>query len=112
MIPIVAVAIAANQFGSCSGTDLFVKAVEHKAKKGVQYAQGKMLVIFSDGLGSWYPTRVAEDIVGKHHFDGVWAVGLDSADGDAYVYSVVCLDELPPQIFRVRINFKKHEWSG
>ncbi len=94
-----------------SGTDLFVEAVEYKAKKGAPYAQGKMLVIFSDGVGRWLPARVAREIVGNHHFDNVWAIGLDSADGDGYVYSVVCLDEVPPQIFRVEIDFKKHEWS-
>lgn len=88
-----------------------MEAVEHKAKKGAQYAQGKMLVIFSDGIGTWLPSRVAREIVGSHHFDGVWAVGLDSADGDDYVYSVVCLDEVPPQIFRVQIDFKKTEWT-
>lgn len=71
-----------------------VKAVEHKAKKGKEYAKGRTLVIFSDAIGRWIPNHVAREIVGRHQFDGVWFVTLDapaSAIG-RYAYNVAELD--------------------
>lgn len=73
---------------------LIVEAVEHKAKKGDEYAKGQTLVILSDATGRWFPNRVSREIMGRHKFNGVWLVALDApalARGQ-YAYNVAELD--------------------
>lgn len=71
--------------------DYMVMALEHKVKKGENYARGKHLIIFSEAIGWWYPNRVAKRIVGTHSFASVWAVALQSGDENGYYYSVAQL---------------------
>lgn len=71
-----------------------IEALEHKVKKGEEYAKGRTLIIFSDATGVWYPNRVARQIAGTHKFEGVWMIALDAAavaEGQ-YAYNVTELD--------------------
>jgi hypothetical protein len=73
---------------------LLLKALEDKVGKGQPYAAGRTLIILSDATGKWYPNKIANQIVGKHNFDGVWVVHLDAASVAAgrYSYLVTELD--------------------
>lgn len=58
---------------------LIAKAFSLKASKGKQYAAGRTLVILSEAGGPYFPNRLAHQFRGKHHFRGVWLLGLDAA---------------------------------
>ena len=94
-----------------SVANLMVNAVEHKNKKGEPYATGKCLVIFAEGIDrQWFPNDVYKRIKGQHHFDSVWAVGLQESAGNDYKYFVVCLDEYPCPCCIISVNLAKAEW--
>jgi hypothetical protein len=87
--------------------DYMIMALEHKVKKGENYAKGKHLIIFSEAIGWWYPNRVAKRIVGAHSFSSVWAVALQSGDENGYYYSVaqLVIDNANAPSWRVEIPF-------
>jgi len=91
--------------------DFIIEAVEHKARKGVPYAQGKNLVIFSEAIGVWVPNRVGRKIAGKHNFDCVWSVSLAKTLQIEYVYNVVKFYEYHSPIWKVTINLDFTGWQ-
>ena len=90
--------------------DLMVEAVKHKAKKGIPYAQGKHLVIFSEAIGMWYPKRVGRKIEGIHGCDHVWAVGLETSDETKYIYWVTGFTRQHSPAWKVFIDFDFTDW--
>ncbi len=98
---------------AASVEQLIVKAVEHKEKKGEQYAKGKDLVVFSEAVGLWYPNRATRRIAGTHHFNSVRVVHLEKSDKKEYVYCVSLLDirngNAPS--WKVFINYDFTAWT-
>lgn len=92
--------------------DYMVMALEHKIKKGENYARGKHLIIFSEAIGRWYPNRVAKRIVGTHSFASVWAVALQNGDENGYYYSVaqLVIDNANAPSWRVEIPFNFNDY--
>lgn len=72
--------------------ELIIKALQHKVKKGEQYAKDKDLIVFSEAVGLWYPNRAARRIVGTHHFNSVRVVHLEKSDASEFIYCVSVLD--------------------
>lgn len=91
--------------------DLMIEALELKVAKGSAYALGKNLVIFSEGIGEFFPNRVARRITGKHAFDSVVAVGLTHSDETGYFYWVTFFDISSASVFRVSINYDFSSWE-
>jgi len=86
-------------------------AINHKIKKGTDYAKGKALVVFLDGAEQWYPNRVGREIAGKHNFSRVYCVGLLIGNDDGYSYSVSQLDQIHSPTWRVEINSNFTDWQ-
>jgi hypothetical protein len=87
--------------------------VLHKAAKGNAYASGKHLVVFSEAVGPWRPSRLARRIDGTHSFSAVWVVTLEKGGDAGYVYSVSLLDigygQAP--IWKVEIGADFQSWT-
>lgn len=70
-----------------------IEMIQLKVDKGLAYADGKTLVVFSNtNDGAWTPNRVAHQLPSPLHFDTVWVMGLQGVVDDAYVYGVANLD--------------------
>lgn len=69
---------------------LITKAFSLKASKGEEYAAGRTLVILSEAKGAYFPNRLARQFKGRHHFEGVWLLGLDAAAATEgrYAYTI------------------------
>lgn len=87
--------------------------VEHKNKKGRAYAAGKHLIVFSDPIGQWRPSRAARKIAGNHSFKSVWVLHLGKGDADRHTYSVSVLDatEVQAPIWKILIDGQFTSWQ-
>lgn len=88
-----------------------IDAVSSKAAKGIEYARGKTLVVFSEAVGNWFPNRAARAINGNHAFDAVWALGLEDVIERRYTYWVTRLDPVHAPGWRVRIAEEFNGWD-
>ena len=93
------------------GEDRIIEAINHKIKRGPDYAKNKSLIVFFDGAGEWYRNKVREGINGRHNFDSVYAVGLLISDEDGYTYSVTQFFEKHSVSFKVQIDDDFTSWS-
>ena len=94
---------------------LITRAFSLKAGKGEEYAAGRTLVILSEAGGAYFPNRLARQLKGKHHFKGVWLLGLDAAaiaEG-RYAYTVADIsgDTDPAPVWRVTLADDFSEWT-
>ncbi|OGN06898.1 MAG: hypothetical protein A2750_03020 [Candidatus Yanofskybacteria bacterium RIFCSPHIGHO2_01_FULL_45_42] len=71
-----------------SGEQRVIDAIDLKIAKGIEYAKGKLLVVFFDGAGEFYRNRIRESIFGRHSFEAVFCVGLLDSSEKGYSYSV------------------------
>jgi hypothetical protein len=90
--------------------ELVIKAIQDKQAKGKQYAEGKHLIVFCDGIGNWFPNKVGREIEGKHDFASVWAIGLETPNDNFYTYWIVELNKNHSPAFLIRVNFKEKNW--
>jgi hypothetical protein len=102
-----------KQRGGASVEDLVIAAVKDKMSKGGKaYSVGKILLIFSDVIGPWWPNRVAKEIAEDHSFEAIWAFALESGNQSVYIYNVTDLssteDNAP--IWKVVIHFPTKKW--
>lgn len=65
-----------------------IKKSEDFAKKGIDYAKGKWLVVFFDGAEKFYRNKIRESIKGKHNFGSVFCIGLLTIQDGAYSYLI------------------------
>lgn len=70
------------------GEQRVIDAINLKIRKGREYAQGKLLVVFFDGAGNFYRSKIREAIYQRHNFEAVFCVGLLESGPDGYSYSV------------------------
>ena len=70
------------------GEDRVLWAINHKVRRGTEYAKDKRLVVFFDGAGEFYRNRIRKDILGRHRFDAVFCVGLLESNPNGHSYSV------------------------
>ena len=71
-----------------SGEQRVIDAINLKIERGSDYAKDKLLVVFFDGAGEFYRSKIRESVYGKHGFEAIFCVGLLSSDENGYVYSV------------------------
>jgi len=71
-----------------SGEQRVIDAIDLKITKGVEYAKGKLLVVFFDGAGKLYRSKIRESIFERHSFEAIFCVGLLNSDENGYSYSV------------------------
>lgn len=71
-----------------AGEQRVIDMINHKIKRGPDYARGKLLVVFFDGAGIYYRNKIREAIFCKHNFDAVFCVGLLNSDETGYSYAV------------------------
>jgi hypothetical protein len=87
------------------GEDRILHAIEIKRKKGKQYANGTVLIVFFDGAGEMYANRVAKAIHNTHGFEQVYLVGLiNDQKGQQFSYSISELFEEDASIYRIDIT--------
>ena len=91
-----------------------IDAINHKIKRGSEYAKGKILVVFFDGAGVLYINKIREDIKDRHNFLAIFCVGLLTSGNDGYSYAVTEFRELfgdTSITFRVDINADFTDWK-
>ncbi|TSC76056.1 MAG: Uncharacterized protein G01um101431_1074 [Parcubacteria group bacterium Gr01-1014_31] len=71
-----------------TGEERIIWAVEHKIKRGPEYAKDKALVVFFDGAKKFYRSKIREAIYKRHNFKIVFCVGLLEIKDGAYSYIV------------------------
>lgn len=70
------------------GEQRIIDAINLKIARGAEYAEGKWLVVFFDGAGEFYRSKIRENIWGRHNFSSVFCVGLlTSGPGGLFVHS-------------------------
>ena len=70
------------------GEQRIIDAINLKIERGDDYAREKLLVVFFDGAGQFFRSKVRESIFGKHNFEAVFCVGLLDSGASGYSYSV------------------------
>ena len=86
---------------------LILERIDHKRKKGSQYASGMTLVVFINAdTGEWFPNRVARALPNPLYFNAVWVISLQKVEDGEYTYGVTCLDvsESNAPVFLVRVS--------
>ena len=94
-----------------TGEKRIIERIKIKIALGDNYADGKILIAFFDGVGLWYRNKVREAISGKHKFYKVYLIGLLSKDEHGFAYSVTELHENNSTTFKVQINPNFDSWS-
>ncbi len=96
------------------GEDRVIKAINLKIDKGDDYAKNKWLVVFFDGAGEFYRSKIRESIKGKHNFGAVYCIGLLTSDEDNYTYSVTEFKDSSGDksiTFKIEINNDFTDWK-
>ena len=70
------------------GEQRVIDAINLKISKGSEYAWNKILVVFFDGAGEYFRSKIRESIFGKHNFEAVFCVGLLNSGKEGYSYYV------------------------
>lgn len=101
-----------GEFGR-RGDARIIEAIEEKIARGPEYAEGKFLLVFTDGAGKWYRKNVREAINGRHNFKAIYCIGLESSGPEGYVYTLTQFHPDTPDAsisFRVRIAPDFSSW--
>lgn len=96
------------------GEARIIQAIEHKVKRGPEYAVGKFLLVFCDGAGKWYRDKVRMAINGKHNFKAIYTVNLTSSGPDGYSYTLTQFHPKTPhtsESFKVKVNSTFTDWE-
>lgn len=96
------------------GEERVLWAIQHKATRGPEYAQGKILVVFFDGAGTFIRSKIRESIYGKHHFESIVCIGLLTIDDTGYEYILTdyCDEYKDKSIsYRIKIPMDFSGWS-
>ncbi|PIR94209.1 hypothetical protein COT97_02495 [Candidatus Falkowbacteria bacterium CG10_big_fil_rev_8_21_14_0_10_39_11] len=94
------------------GEDRIINAIKFKISKS-KY-DGKILVVFFDGAGKFYRSKIRKAVYGKHHFEAIFCVGLLESSNDKYSYSVTEFRESFKDksiTHRVDINGNFDDWK-
>lgn len=96
--------------------DLILNGITRKNDRGRDYAAGKMLVVFVEGLQSeFHPNRLARRLPDPFHFSDLWLVALQEPVTDgSYRYGVARLSDgpnRPAPIYSVHIAPSFEEWT-
>lgn len=93
--------------------DVIIAAVNKKQSKGRKaYAEGKHLIVFCEGIGTWFPNRVGKVIAGTHDFSSVWAIGFEGHSGEnEYTYWATRFEDDHSHAVQITVNFKERSWT-
>lgn len=105
--------IASQLSGKMGGADaLILRAIEHKLRRGPNYAVGKTLIVFLEaGAGEWFPNKITQHLPDPLHFAAIWVVGLIGVIEGAYVYNVVALSDGGAPVLCVRLGKHFDTWT-
>ncbi|MDP2705562.1 MAG: hypothetical protein U1D31_02920 [Patescibacteria group bacterium] len=70
------------------GEQRVLDAINLKIARGRDYAHEKLLVVFFDGAGQFFRSKIRENIFGRHNFEAVFCVGLLDSGPNGYSYSI------------------------
>jgi len=88
------------------GSMRIIESINHKIERGPEYAKGKFLIVFFEGVGEWYRNKIRESINGRHNFKAVYLIGLLDIDKkNGYEYSITELHAKDSISFKVQINY-------
>lgn len=96
------------------GETRVIEAINKKIKRGPDYAQGKILVVFFDGAEEFLRSKIRESIKGRHNFISIFCVGLLTVDENGYGYVVTEFREEygdKSLSFKVQINSDFTNWE-
>ena len=97
-----------------SGEQRIIDAIFEKVARGPEYAQGKSLVVFFDGAGSFVRQKIREAIYNKHSYISVFCVGLLESGPTGYSYVATEFRDSygdKSASFRIEINSDFTDWS-
>lgn len=94
-----------------TGDQAVIDAVLKKAARGEEYARGKLLLVFFEGVGKFTRQNIREAIHGKHSFVKVYSVGLLTCDDNGYSYAVTEYNDGHSQTFIVTITPDFDSWT-
>jgi hypothetical protein len=96
------------------GENRVINAINSKIERGVEYAEGKWLVVFFDGAEKFYRNKIREAIKGKHNFGAIYCIGLLTSAENGYTYSITEFKESNGDMSRtlkVVINPDFTDWN-
>lgn len=89
-----------------------VDAINHKISRGPEYAQGKYLVVFFEGLGTFFRNQIRMAVRGKHNFQMVYGIGLITIDPQSgYRYVVTQFHDFHSVSYFVDISYDFTNWT-
>lgn len=89
-----------------------INAIKHKIARGSEYAQGKYLVVFFEGLGEFYRNQIRVAIRGQHSFKMVYGIGLLTIDAKkGYRYVVTQFHDFHSVSYFIDISYSFSEWA-
>ena len=96
------------------GEQRIIDAIDLKIARGPEYAKGKWLVVFFDGAGKFYRSKIRENITSRHNFSSVFCVGL--LDSRPKLYSYIATEfrdsyGVQSVTFRIDINGDFTDWK-
>lgn len=71
-----------------NGEQRVIDAINLKIVRGRDYAREKLLVVFFDGAGQFFRSKIRESIFRRHGFEAVLCVGLLNSGPEGYSYAV------------------------
>jgi hypothetical protein len=94
--------------------DAVISKIRQKiGKGGAPYAKGKILIVFVNEQGKWFPDKVARQLPAPLFFEAVWVVSLMGVKDEEYVYSVtnLYLKSGHAPVFFVKIEKDFNAWE-
>ncbi len=82
-----------------------------KDKNNPGYANGKCLVVFTDGVGIWYPNKIGNEMNHNHKFIAVYCISMISFETNVLTYSVSEFKRGDSPTYSVTINEDFTNWE-
>lgn len=96
-----------------SAEELIIKAINKKINKGEDYMEGKILTVFFEGIGEFFPNKITR-LIPKNNFFSIYGIGLLSIDNEGnYTYAVSQYSpiNIPTVTYKVFINKDFDDWK-
>lgn len=93
------------------GAQGVIDAIDLKISRGPEYAAGKYLVVFFEGLGQFFRSEIRKNIRNRHNFRMVFSIGLQSIQEDGYRYLVTQFHDFHSVTFLFYITYDFTDWQ-
>lgn len=89
-----------------------IDAITHKMARGPEYAQDKYLIVFFEGLGTFFRNQIRTAVRGQHNFRMVYGIGLLSiSEKGGYRYVVTQFHDFHSISYFVDISYDFTDWN-